>query len=282
MNGWLKTARVAMISLLSILASCAQTATARLDKSNPLESITSPVAAWDFDDCEADPEWTYKVEAEGSAENWVSMTPIGTPMSGCAALLKFGVEGASVAIDPEGVKGEGYGLSLRAKFNKHGEAIDDVTTTWTFALASTETGEGDPEKLWKYAIEAVLSGGVLKLGAYGYRESPWGGVDLPKVEVATPPGAMSLDQWYALSMVVDRTAGTLSLWVDGEKQGLAAFDYKTFDSVDRFSIRSEALRPLSYVVKEGEDGGRYRPSELYVDNVGLYSLGATELKSLAP
>lgn len=285
MKNLIRSFVVAVIGAFGLL-SCAASEPATQEAVSPLVALMSPLVEWTFDDCEHDAAWTYSTvdSSDASPTDWATMATEVASESGCIARLEFVREGASVAIDPQGFKGDGFGLSLQAMFPKYTEGIDDVTCTWTFALASKEPGDGDSEKIWKYAVEFSLEDGVLTLQASGYRESPWGGVDLDRVTVKAPAESVKPGEWYELALVVDRTKGTMSLWVDGEEKGNASFTYKTFDHIDRFSVKGEAWRPETFSVvpgAPGEDGNRYRSTQLFVDNVRLYALDAAQLVQLA-
>ena len=139
------------------LAGCdAEKGPGGVEAEGPLASIASPVVEWTFDACVADPAWTSGPHGDPAAERWVTMTPLQDTPSGCGARLEFKDSVAAVGFEPVGVKGQGYGMSFRVRFPSVDYGVSDVTTRWRLALMSQETGEGDPDKLWQYAVDATL------------------------------------------------------------------------------------------------------------------------------
>ena len=247
-------------------------------QADPLERLIEPAASWRFDDCKVDEAWVYAPSGTAGADAWTNMTPEPVEGGGCVARLDFKEDGASVAIDPSGVAGDGYGLSVRARFPHCG---DGQTCIWTASLASRETEAFDSEKIWKYEVRVVSSKGATNVRALGYRESSWGGDDLEKVTVSAPTGLVSAETWTTFAIVVDRLGGSLSLWVDGQKVGTTAFEQKTFETIDRFAFRGEAWIPSADSTEDEVTFGQYVPSYVVVDEASLYALGAAQLEKLS-
>ena len=276
--GFYRFARAAWV-VLAFAACDAETGSGGAEADGPLASVASPAVEWTFDACQVDSAWTYPPANDASAGEWVTMTPRQEATGGCSARLDFTEDGASIAFDPQGVAGKGYGYSLRVLFPT---CPDGQTCVGSFVFASKkETGDYDSETIWRYEIRAVLKGGKVTVQALGYRESPYGGEDLEKVEVACAEGLVTSDVWTDLALAVDRAAGVLSLWVDGELQGKKAFSLKTFEVIDRFAVRGEAWVPTADQGPGSVSAPLFSPYTLYVDDVRLYAFTAAQLAELA-
>jgi len=179
-----------------------------------------------------------------------------------------------------GVAGDGYGLSLKARFPKCPEGLQ---CRWVFALASREDGEPKSTKLWRYTIEAETINGVTTVEAFGRRESGFGGDDLPKLIVKATEGSVVPDEWHSLALAVNRVKRVMTFWVDGIGQGSAGFDDETFDHIDRLGVFAQAEVPLEVTTQPDVPGlgdESWLPATVYVDDVRLYAFSAAQLDEL--
>jgi hypothetical protein len=98
---------------------------------------------------------------------------------------------------------------------------------------------------------------------------------------ATSTASVSDGQWHHVAMVLDATAQTLSIWIDGAQDGVVAVPAEDFTGI---LDGDNELDPISIGFQLEAGGGGYLNSFLgSLDEVALYdrALTAAELGDLA-